>query len=80
MENFAPLPRASSSSVSVVESSLILSLLAPFRFLVVLTILFRVVFDSAAVVEGVGTGGGGDNPLVFCCDDRSETAGETEGP
>lgn len=33
----------------------------------------------AAVVVEVG-GGGGVGSLAFCRDDRSETAGETEGP
>ena len=86
MEKPAPLPRTSSSSVSVEESSPILSLLALFRFLLLLTALFRAVFDSAAVAMRFETeaeeagGGGGVGPLAFCCDDRSETAGETEGP
>ena len=86
MEKLAPPPRISSSSVSVVESSAILSLLAPFRFLVLLAALFRAGFDSAAVTTALAAeddevgGGGGVRPLVFCCDDRSETAGETEGP
>jgi hypothetical protein len=73
-------------SESVVESSPVLGLLAPFRFLPLLTALFRAVFDSAAETTGFAAevvevgGGGGVGPLVFCCDDRSETAGETEGP
>jgi len=86
MEKLAPLPMISSSSVSVVESSAILGLLALFRFLLVLGALFRAVFDSAAATTGpvagvvdVG-GGGGVGPLVFCRVDRSEIAGETEGP
>ena len=86
MEKLAPPLRSSSSSVSVVEYSFILSLLAPFRFLLLLAALFRAGFGSAAFATGftavdddVG-GGGGVSPLVFCCEDRSETAGETEGP
>ena len=61
----------SSSSVSVVESSPILSLLAPFRFLVLLVALFRAGFDSAVTTafaaedDEVG-GGGGVSPLVSC--------------
>ena len=86
MEKLESSPKASSSSVSVLEYSSILSLLAPFRFLLPRTALLRVAFDSATITTGFGTeveevgGGGGDSPLVFCCDDRSETAGETEGP
>lgn len=86
MEKLAASPRPSSSSVSVEESSVILSLLALFRFLLLLTGLFRAVFGSAAVTIGFGAeaeevgAGGGVGAFAFCCDDRSETAGETEGP
>jgi len=85
MENSAPSP--SSSSVSVVESSSsVFGRLGRFRFLLPPTALFRAVFDWAGAgatgfaVEVVEVCGGGVIPLVFFWDDRSEMAGETEGP
>jgi len=75
-----------SSSVSVVVSSLVLGLLTPFRFLLLPATLFFAVSDSAVVTVGFApeveevSEGDGVGPPVFCCDDRSEMAGETEGP